>query len=126
MKPNSITIQYKSRTFTLDRVTAEGQYFQIGFEGRNWGIRIYSLPQGDIRVVIEKSIRRGEVSHTQLYWDSLCMSNGCGLIPCKVDDPATGKRIGKRTKWLIVDPIVQLVYDQLKEELDALRPESNR
>jgi hypothetical protein len=120
MKTNSITINYKNRQFTLDRVNAEGKYFQIGFASDQWGVRIYTLKGGDMRVIVEKSVKRGDTSHTQFHWDCFCTVDDLGLLPYEVNDPTTCKRISKHTKWLVIDPILQEIHTQLREELDTL------
>jgi hypothetical protein len=121
MAPNSITINYKSKQFTLDRVSAEGKYHQIGFEAKNWGVRISLLKNGSIRVIIEKSIKRSEDGlHTQFYWACSCVLFRGKLILGGVYDPATCKPVSRKTRLFIIEPMIREIYTQLKAEIDAL------
>ena len=124
METNSITIQYKTRRFTLDRVSAEGRYFQIGFESPRWGVRIYRSDNRRVRIIIEKSRPREDGgTSTQFLWDCHCERAFGRMVLCEVGDPATCKRIARGTKWLIVYPMVEDIYSQLRAEIDALHSE---
>lgn len=125
MKPDSIEITYKSKKFTLDRVSAEDKHFKIGFASRNWGVRIYPLSKEyveKVRIIIEKSVvkKDGDGTSTQFMWDCYCMPFGGKLHLCCVNDPATCKRIGRRTRWRVVEPLIDEIYSQLKAGIDEV------
>ncbi len=120
MKPNKIIIPYKNKYYTLDRV-AENKYYQIGFEADRWSIHIYLLQNSQIRVIINKSIKRSETEyHTQFHYDCYCTLECNTLYLNDVSDPATCKRIRKATRWFVIEPVITALYAQLKEELHAL------
>ncbi len=121
MKRNSITLNYKIRQFILDRVSAEGKYFQIGFESPRWGVRIYRLENGRVRIIIEKSRAREDGgTSTQFLWDCYCLPVRGELHMYDVCDPATCKRIDRQTRWHLICPMLDEIYSQLKAEIDAL------
>ncbi len=125
MTPNSIVINYKSKQFTLDRVNTDGKYFQIGFEADRWGVRIYRLEREQVRIIIEKSVKRDDDgTSTQFMWDCYCMFFSGRLSLLHVSDPATCKRISNITKWLDIYSMLEEIYAQLKTEIDALHTDS--
>lgn len=123
MKPNNITITYKNREHSLNRVTAEGKYYQIGFEADRWQVHIYLQEDNRIRIIINKSVKKSPYDyHTQFCYDCYCTLLERGLYLESVNDPATCKRIINRVKWHTIFPMLQEIYRQLKEELEALHP----
>jgi len=123
MKPNQIVITYKSKKYILDRASGESKYYQMAFETDRWSIRIYLLENGQIRIIINKSVKKSETDyHTQFCYDCYCTLDTYGLFLNDVCDPATCKRIRNATKWFIIEPILRDIYTQLKEELEALYP----
>ena len=122
MKANNIAITYKSQTHILNRVNND-KYYQIGFEADRWSVHIYLLQNGQIRVIINKSIKKSETDyHTQFHYDCYCTLDKNGLFLNDVCDPATCRKITNRTKWFTIQPILNGIYTQLKEELEALHP----
>ena len=122
MKTNNIAITYKSQTHILNRVN-DNKYYQIGFEADRWRVHIYLLQNGQIRVIINKSIKKSETDyHTQFHYDCYCSLDKNGLFLNDVCDPATCKKIRNRTVWFTIQPMLREIYTQLKEELEALHP----
>ena len=122
MKPNSIVITYKNRKYTLNRVS-DNKHYQIGFEADRWSIHIYLLQNSQIRIIVNKSIKKSDTYyHTQFHYDCYCTLNADGLFLDDVCDPATCKHIRNTTKWFVINPILREIYAQLKEELEALHP----
>lgn len=122
MKPNKIAIPYKSKNYILDRVS-DNKYYQIGFEADRWSIHIYLLQNGQIRIIINKSIKKSDTDyHTQFHYDCYCTLDANGLYLNDVHDPATCRKIRNATKWFAIEPMLRAIYAQLKEELEALHP----
>jgi hypothetical protein len=122
MKPNQIVITYKGREYILDRINGN-KYYQTGFEADRWSIHIYLLQTGQIRIIINKSIKKNKTGyHTQFHYDCYCTLETNGLFLDEVHDPATCKRIRNATKWFVINPILTAIYSQLKDELNALHP----
>ena len=122
MKTNKIAITYKSKVYILNRVS-DSKHYQIGFEADRWSIHIYLLQSGQIRIIINKSIKKSETDyHTQFCYDCYCELLSYLLYLNKVSDPATCRRIKNRTKWFAIQPMLNEIYAQLKEELEALHP----
>jgi hypothetical protein len=120
MKPNQIAIPYKSKYYTLNRVS-DNKYYQMGFEADRWSIRIYLLQNGQIRIIIDKSIKKSETEyHTQFCYDCYCTLDANGLFLDDVCDPATCRKIKNPTKWFTIEPMLKAIYSSLKEELNAL------
>ena len=123
MKTNKIAITYKSRVYTLNRVNGENKYYQIGFKTDRWSVHIYLLQNGNIRIIINKSIKKSETDYRiQFHYDCYCELHSYHLFLNDVSDPATCRKIKNRTKWHIIQPILNEIYAQLKEELEALHP----
>jgi len=123
MKPNKIAITYKSRVYFLDRVTEESKHYQIAFETDRWSIRFYLLENGQIRIIINKSVKKSETEyHTHFCYDCYCTLDKNGLFLDDVHDPATCRKITNPTKWFVIEPILRSIYNLLKEELEALHP----
>lgn len=122
MKTNSIVITYKNKKYTLNRVNGN-RYYQSGFETDRWSIRIYLLEDSQIRIIINKSVKKSETDyHTQFYYDCYCTLSDKYLFLNYVYDPATCKRIRNRTKWFTIEPILRELHTQLKGELETLHP----
>lgn len=122
MKPNKIAIPYKCGNYILDRVN-DNKHYQIGFEVDRWSLRIYLLQNGQIRIIINKSIKKSAIDyHTQFCYDCYCTLDSYGLYLNDVCDPATCRKIRNQTKWFTIEPMLRAVYSQLKEELEALHP----
>ncbi|SHG20679.1 hypothetical protein [Dysgonomonas macrotermitis] len=123
MKAYKITIPYKGRNYTLDRVTGESKHYQIAFETDRWSIHIYLLQNSQIRVIINKSVKRSGTHYgTQFHYDCYCTLETNGLYLNDVHDPATCRKITNPTKWFTIEPMLRVVYAQLKEELETLHP----
>ena len=123
MKANKIAITYKSKVYILNRVNEESKHYQMGFEADRWSVHIYLLQSGQIRIIINKSIKKSETDyHTQFCYDCYCELLSYLLYLNKVSDPATCRRIKNRTKWFAIQPMLNEIYAQLKEELEALHP----
>lgn len=121
MRPDSITINYKTKHFTLERVNAEDRYFQIGFEAPRWGVRIYRLEGKRVRIIIEKSrARKDGGTNIQFLWDCYCLPFRGELHMYDICDPATCKHINRQTRWYLIGPMLDEIYRQLKAEIDAL------
>ena len=119
MKPNSIKITYKDKNHVLNRV--ENKYYQIGFESDRWRVHIYLLKNGQYRVIISKSVKKGANDyHTQFHYDCYCLLVADDIYLNDVCDPATCKRIMSKTKWLVIEPMIREIYTQLKAEIKAL------
>jgi hypothetical protein len=122
MKTNKIVIPYKNKYYILNRIN-DNKYYQIGFEADRWSIHIYLLQNGQIRIIINKSIKKSETDyHTQFHYDCYCTLDANGLYLNDVSDLATCKGIRNPTKWFVIEPIITALYAQLKEELHALHP----
>jgi len=122
MKTNQIVITYKSRKYILDRVS-DNKYYQIGFEADRWSIRIYLLENSQIRIIINKSVKKSQTDyHTLFCYDCYCTLETFGLFLNDVCDPATCRKIKNPTKWFTIEPMLREIYTQLKEELEALHP----
>jgi hypothetical protein len=122
MKPNQIAIPYKSKYYTLDRVN-DNKYYQIGFQADRWSIHIYLLQNGQIRIIINKSIKKSATEyHTQFHYDCYCTLDANGLFLDDVCDPATCRKIRNATKWFTIELMLRAIYSNLKEELNALHP----
>jgi len=123
MKANQIIITYKSKKYILDRVNGESKYYQMAFETDRWSIRIYLLQNGQIRIIINKSVKKSETEyHTHFCYDCYCTLDTYGLYLNDVCDPATCRKIKNPTKWFTMEPMLREIYAQLKEELNALHP----
>jgi len=123
MKSNQIIITYKSKKHILDRVIGESKYYQMAFETDRWSIRIYLLQNGQIRIIINKSVKKSQTDyHTQFCYDCYCTLDSYGLYLNDVCDPATCRKIRNATKWFTIEPTLREIYTQLKEELEALHP----
>lgn len=123
MKPNQIVITYKSRDYILTRVAGESKHYQIAFETDRWSIRFYLLQNGQIRIIINKSVKKSETQyHTHFCYDCYCTLGEDHLFLDDVHDPATCRRITNPTKWYTINPMLREIYSQLKEELKALHP----
>ena len=127
MKANKIVITYKGQKYTLDR--KENKSYQIGFETDRWSIHIYLIENGQIRIIINKAVKKSENEyHTQFCYDCYCSLSSDVLKKSEylflnyVSDPATCKRIRNKTKWFIIEPMIKEIYTQLKEEIEALHP----
>lgn len=119
MKPNSIVITYKIRKYTLNRV--ENKNYHIGFETDRWSIRFYLLQDNEIRIIINKLIKKSDTDyHTQFCYDCYCTRLTDILFLNHVSNPATCKRIRNCTKWFTIEPMLREIYSQLKEEINAL------
>jgi len=122
MKPDSIVITYRNRKYTLDRVR-DNKHYQAGFEADRWSIHIYLLQNGQIRIIVNKSIKKSDTGYsTQFHYDCYCTLNADGLFLDDVCDPATCKNIRNTTKWFVISPILREIYVQPKDELEALHP----
>ncbi len=122
MKTNSIVITYKNKKYTLNRVNGN-RHYQSGFETDRWSIRIYLLEDDQIRIIINKSVKKSDTDyHTQFCYDCYCTLSDSYLFLNFVHDPATCKRIRNRTKWFAIEPMLREIHTQLKEELEALHP----
>lgn len=122
MKTNSIVITYKNKKYTLNRVNGN-RHYQSGFETDRWSIRIYLLEDGQIRIIINKSVKKSDTDyHTQFCYDCYCTLSTDYLFLNFVHDPATCKHIRNRTKWFAIEPMLREIHTQLKEELEALHP----
>jgi hypothetical protein len=123
MKPIKIAITYRNKVYFLDRVEKEHKCYQIAFESDRWSIHIYLLQNGQIRIIINKSIKKSDTYYsTQFHYDCYCTLDANGLYLNDVHDPATCKRIRNKTKWFVIEPMLTSVYAQLKDELNALHP----
>lgn len=129
MKPNKISFTYKSQTYILDRINSENKYYQIGFEADRWSIHIYLTQNNQIRIIFNKSINKRETEyHTQFCYDCYCSlsydvyKKSEYLFLNHVSDPATCRKIKNPTKWFTIEPMIRDIYNQLKEEIDALHP----
>ena len=123
MKTNKIAITYKSRVYILNRVSGESKHYQIGFEADRWSVHIYLLQNGQIRIIVNKSIKKSETDyHTQFHYDCYCTLLPNGLSSDDVSDPATCRKIKNLTKWFTIEPMLRDIYAQLKEELETLHP----
>lgn len=125
MKPSSITIPYKGRKYTLNRVPGESKHYQMAFESedKRWSIRFYLLQNGQIRIIINKSTKKSETEyHTQFHYDCYCEFHSYHLFLNEVGDPATCRRIQNQTRWHVIEPILNELYEQLKEEIHAFHP----
>ena len=123
MKPNKIAIMYKGVVHFLNRVTGESKHYQIAFETDRWSIRFYLLQNGQIRIIINKSIKKSETEyHTHFCYDCYCTLDKNGLFLDDVHDPATCRKITNPTKWFTIEPMLRDIHNQLKEELEALHP----
>jgi hypothetical protein len=121
MKANKIAITYKSKVYILNRVNGESKHYQIGFETDRWSVHIYLLQNGQIRIIINKSVKKSETDyHTQFHYDCYCTLLPNGLSLDDVSDPATCRKIKNPTKWFTIEPMLRDIYSQLKEELKAL------
>jgi len=122
MKSNKIVITYKSRKYILDRVD-DDKHYQIGFEADRWSIRFYLLQNGQIRIIINKSVKKSENDyHTQFCYDCYCTLEPFGLFLDDVCDPATCRKIKNMTKWFTIEPMLREIYTQIKDELKVLHP----
>lgn len=123
MKTEKIIITYKSRKYILNRTNCTKAYYQIGFESDRWGVHIYLLQDRQIRIIINKSIKKSENDyHTQFHYDCYCTLHTGTMFLNFVNDPATCKRIRNHTKWFTIEPMLRELYSQLKEEINALHP----
>ncbi|MDR2948446.1 MAG: hypothetical protein LBV71_04505 [Prevotella sp.] len=123
MKPTKIAITYRNKVYFLDRVTTESKHYQIGFEAGRWSIHIYLLQNGQVRVIINKSVKKSDMHYsTQFHYDCYCTLDANGLFLNDIHDPATCKRIWNQTKWFVIEPMLKAIYVQLKDELKALHP----
>ncbi len=123
MRPDKIAITYKEKVYFLDRVTTESKHYRIAFESGRWSIHIYLLQNGQIRIIINKSVKKSETHYsTQFHYDCYCTLDTNGLYLNDVHDPATCRRIRNQTKWFVIEPILTSVYVQLKDELKSLHP----
>ena len=105
METNKIAITYKSKVYIPNRVS-DSKHYQIGFEADRWSVHIYLLQSGQIRIIINKSIKKSETDyHTQFCYDCYCELLSYLLYLNKVSDPATCRRIKNRTKWFTIQPI---------------------
>jgi hypothetical protein len=122
MTPDSLTITYKSKKFFLDRVNPDARGCQIAFASDRWGIRITRQKDVHYRIIIEKTVKRRDDggTGTQFLWDCYCMSTSRTLLLTCVCDPATCKPVGRRTRWFLVEPMLEEIYSRLKPEIDAL------
>jgi hypothetical protein len=66
MKPIKIAITYRDKVYFLDRVNKESKHYRIGFESCRWSIHIYLLQNGQIRVIINKSIKKSDMRYSLL------------------------------------------------------------
>lgn len=122
MKPNQIVITYKSKNYILNKVS-DNKYYQMAFETDRWSIRIYLLENGQIRIIINKSVKKSQTDyHTLFCYDCYCTLETFGLFLNDVCDPATCRKIKNPTKWFTIEPMLREIYTQLKEELEALHP----
>ncbi|MDL2305072.1 hypothetical protein LJC72_07005 [Bacteroides sp. OttesenSCG-928-D19] len=123
MKPNKIAIIYKGNMYSLNRVTTESKHYQIAFETDRWSIRFYLLYNGQIRIIINKSIKKSETEyHTHFCYDCYCTLDKDHLFLDDVHDPATCRKITNPTKWFTIEPMLRDIHTQLKDELEALHP----
>jgi hypothetical protein len=120
MNPDKIVIPYKDKNYFLDRVS-DNKYYQTGFETGRWSVHIYLLQNGQIRIIINKSIKKSDTHYsTQFHYDCYCTLTGNDFFLDDVCDPATCKRIRNATKWFTIEPMLRAIYSQLKEELYTL------
>jgi hypothetical protein len=123
MKLTKIAITYRDKVYFLDRVEEERKHYRIAFESGRWSIHIYLLQNGQIRIIINKSVKKSETHYsTQFHYDCYCTLDANGLCLNDIHDPATCKRIRNTTKWFIIEPMLKAIYAQLGEELKALHP----
>jgi hypothetical protein len=123
MKPNKIAITYKNQIYILDRVSEESKYYQMAFEADRWSIRLYLLQNNQIRIIINKPVKKSETEyHTLFCYDCYCTLHKDYLYLDDVCDPATCRKITNPTKWFSIEPMLSELYSQLKEELEVLHP----
>ena len=93
MKANKIAITYKGKVYILNRVSGESKHYQIGFKADRWSIHIYLLQNGQIRIIINKSIKKSTTEYnTQFCYDCYCELHSYHLFLNDVSDPATCRR----------------------------------
>ena len=120
MKQNSIKVTYKGKEYILDR--REDKNCQMVFEADRWSVRIYALANSNFRIIIDKSIKKSATEyHLQFCYDCYCELHSYYLFLNDVSDPATCRKIKNRTKWHIIQPILNEIYTQLKEELPTIQ-----
>ena len=116
MKQSSIEITYKDKKYILDR--KEDKNCPIVFDAERWSIRIYALANNNLRIIIEKLIKKSATNYQiQFFYDCYCEHHSYHLFLNDVCDPATCRKIKNRTKWYVIQPILNEIYTQLKEEL---------
>ena len=116
MKQSRIEITYKDKKYILDR--KEDKNCPIVFDAERWSIRIYALANNNLRIIIEKSIKKSATEyHIQFFYDCYCEHHSYHLFLNDVCDPATCRKIKNRTKWHTIQPILNEIYTQLKEDI---------
>lgn len=123
MKANKIVITYEGQKHTLDR--KESKYYPLLFETDRWRVHISLLLDNTFRIMINKSVKKSENEyHTQFCYDCYCSLsyNVNKKSEYLFLNPATCKCIRNNTKWFTIEPMIKDIYNQLKEEIDALHP----
>lgn len=133
MRTASIEFEYKGRLIRLDRKPGqEPEAGKLFFANKTWEIEIIRESGENrlkfFRVKLEHwSIKKNEdgtiTNHNLFYYWCTCYPEECSdscLLIQEVYDPAGCKKIRNSTKLLVISPVVNAIYQQLKEEMAVL------